>query len=208
MRKYLLILCTAACVFGASGLVGAAIVSIDDPVFGPGALTRDTETNLDWLDLTLSTGYTWSEISSLTQAGGLFEGFVFADGSKIEQFWEDAGIDTTQFGQGLSASLYQPVSDLAALLGITYQLPDDPQIYSMGFSTTFDPVSGNPAIYGLRAIESTGTASIFLRYNRDTNTAENYIGGYLYRPVPIPHAIWLLATGLIAILAFRKRIQR
>jgi hypothetical protein len=207
MRKCLLILCTTVCVLGASGVVGAAIVSMDDPVFGPGTITRDTATNLDWLDLTLSTNYTWSQIDSLTQTGGLFEGFVFADASKIRQFWEDAGIDTTQVGQGLSAQLYQPVSDLVALLGITYQLPGDPQIYSMAFSTTFDPGYENPAVYGLRANDSTGTASIFVRYNRDTNTPESYIGGYLYRPVPIPKAIWLMATGLIGILGLRRIIQ-
>jgi hypothetical protein len=208
MRKWLLILCTAVCVLGASGLVHAAIVSIDDAVFGPGAITRDTETNLDWLDLTLSTNYTWSQIASLTQTGSLFEGFVFADGSKIRQFWEDAGIDTTQFGQGLSASLYLPVSELIAFLGITYGLPGDPQIFSMGFSSTFEPGYENPAIYGLRVNETSGTASIFLNYNRDTDTSESYIGGYMYRPVPIPDAIWLMATGLIGILGLRKRIQR
>ena len=35
----------------------ARLISIDDLLFGPGSITRDTETGLDWLDLPITQGF-------------------------------------------------------------------------------------------------------------------------------------------------------
>lgn len=36
--------------------VHAALIAVDDPTYGIGSITRDTDTNLEWLDLTFTDG--------------------------------------------------------------------------------------------------------------------------------------------------------
>ncbi len=56
----------------------AGVMSADDTVFGIGALTRDTDQMLDFLDVTRSTSRSVVDVSGELGAGGDFEGFRYA----------------------------------------------------------------------------------------------------------------------------------
>ncbi len=61
--KVLLSAFLGVCVL-ASGLTGtalAALIVVDDQIFGSGSITQDTATGLDWLDLTVTTGQSFLE---------------------------------------------------------------------------------------------------------------------------------------------------
>ena len=75
-----------------SGNAYAGFVISDDVVFGTGSITLDTDTSLEWLDVTLSTNRTFEYVSSQFGTTGEFAGFRHATNSEIARFWLDAGI--------------------------------------------------------------------------------------------------------------------
>ena len=56
----------------------AALVERDWQVPGDAALTYDTDTGLEWLDLTLTQDSSYNDTASQLGAGGMFDGFQFA----------------------------------------------------------------------------------------------------------------------------------
>src|SRR5262249_53397504 len=97
----------------------AALISLDDTHFGPASVTRDTQTGLDWLDMTATTGRSFEEVQTALATD--YIGFRFATRPEIRSLFDSAGLadDGTYFEQ--------PFSDLGPLLnfiGTTYQIGD------------------------------------------------------------------------------------
>jgi hypothetical protein len=69
-------LSTALLVAGTSAR--AMLLEADHPVFGQAALTLDTDTGLQWLDITFTVDLAYDEIVVEFGLGGLFEGFRHA----------------------------------------------------------------------------------------------------------------------------------
>ena len=127
-------------------LANAELVSLDSD-FGPGTITHDTETGIDWLDLTLTTSRSVTDITAQLGAGGEFEGFRYATTADIATLWTHAGIAdiTTEGpinGADFTAANFEAANLLAGLFGITVTLPAG--VASEGF--TADPAPGNPAL--------------------------------------------------------------
>lgn len=100
----------------------AEIVSVDDPVFGIGSITRDTVSGLEWLDLNLTTNKSVSEITSQLGSGGQFQGFRYATSAEVFDFFSHAGIpliETRPFTVTGSPANIPTVPDLMAVWGIT-----------------------------------------------------------------------------------------
>ena len=94
----------------------ADLIEVDIFSAGDGLLTRDTNTNLDWLDLTVSQGFTYNDI--IGGAGNfLASGFTHASNSVVGTFLTNAGLPTitTTF----TADAFGPAMTLQALVGIT-----------------------------------------------------------------------------------------
>lgn len=64
----------------------AELQSINDPVYGDGSITYDTETGLEWLDLTFSQGMTRSEVTDELGPAGQFAGFRRASKDEVVDF--------------------------------------------------------------------------------------------------------------------------
>lgn len=78
-------------------------------------ITRDTSSGLDWLDLTLSSGLSYAEVSAEFGDGGKFEGFRHATTGDIEGlFLGTAGLSLGSF-HGVNQSLIE----LQDFVGIT-----------------------------------------------------------------------------------------
>ena len=69
----------------------AELQSMDDPIFGPGAITYDTDTGLEWLDLTFSADMTRSEVTEEMEPAGYLEGFRRPLIDEIEDLYAHAG---------------------------------------------------------------------------------------------------------------------
>jgi hypothetical protein len=61
----------------------AALISASDLRFGQDSLTVDTTTGLEWLDLPLTTGYSYQTMNAALQPGGTF----VSGGANLEENW-------------------------------------------------------------------------------------------------------------------------
>jgi hypothetical protein len=55
-------------------------------------LTFDSETDLEWLDVSLTTNLSYNQVRSQFDSGGQYEGFRHAKWQEVTAFWEHAGI--------------------------------------------------------------------------------------------------------------------
>ena len=94
----------------------AALISIDDPVFGQASVTADTATGLEWLDLTQTTNLSHLQMTALLASDVRFRGWRYATGSEVESLFTDAGISPLLC---CSTENVAVVTTLQALLGVT-----------------------------------------------------------------------------------------
>lgn len=177
----------------------AALMAIDDAVFGVGSLTRDTATGLDWLDPTYTTenpetidatGRSTTDILANLGAGGDFEGFRLATGTEFGELLTNAGINFTTGCCGTpTASNIDPIIDFQTLVGVT-------QNFKTGTK-------------GLLAAGEKGEifaddGSAFIWQNAQLDAG----GHWLVRTssVPVPATLVLLGFGLVG-LGFTRRRQ-
>ncbi len=92
----------------------------DNSSFGADTITLDPVTGLRWLDVTLSTPYSYDEILVQLGPGGVFEGFRLATSAEVLTFWQNAGINTgVGFLGSFTTENFQPIVDLMAFVSIT-----------------------------------------------------------------------------------------
>ncbi len=107
---------------------GAALISLDDPVFGAGSITRDTATGLDWLDVPISQGRTFLDVAGEFGSGGDFEGFRHATEAEFQSLVVNAGIP--DINVPVTGDL-TPFTDLIDLVGATDSQAGNPE--TLGF---------------------------------------------------------------------------
>lgn len=102
---------------------GAGVVPGDDPVFGAGSLTIDTDTNLAWLDISFTDARGYADVSSELGIGGDFEGFRIATEAEVLTFFSNAGIPDLPIPQSFtevqSIDNFAPIQQLLASIGTT-----------------------------------------------------------------------------------------
>lgn len=118
MKRQLLVASTISLlVFCFTGRdIKATIISMDTS-FGQDTMTLDTNTGLGWLDITLSTPYSYDQILLELMPGGGFDGFRLAALSEVTAFWQNAGIPT--IGNDFVSENYAPIRNLMGFVGIT-----------------------------------------------------------------------------------------
>lgn len=187
----------------------------------------DTNSNLDWLDVTLTLNRSFDDISSQLSKGGEFEGWRFAYTSELATMVTN----TTGIGHGITGprqsnynenEQYQLlISTLGNTLDAGYQL-----VYQREYDTyggtgnlNFDYTSGWVAdSYGLTRHYLATIADIDDNNNsspdlfRVTDIYYNYAsdyyrGSYLIREsaVPLPSTLPLMVTGIILLLSIQRR---
>ena len=174
----------------------AALVEADDPRYGAKTLTIDTRTGLVWLDLPVSSGFSYLQAAEATQPGGLFEGFTHATVEKLFALYRGAGIAGPGWYPESSSSL-QPILSLVSLVGATSSQDGRPEAFGIsgigvngwhwGVGLDFIYLDGVPGY-----VEQTGICM------GDTTRSAEW-GNWLVQPIPEPSS-WRL--GLLAVLAF------
>lgn len=146
MPRYFSIFTTFVLAYGLapmSSVASAAIISVDDPDFGTGALTRDTDQGLDFLDLTKSTNRSYNDVSAHFGASGDFEGFRYATTAEVIALINNYGfLPAAVAGDPIirfEGTAGDQLSGLANLLGVTYSISS----FRLSDGLVFTPAGAN-----------------------------------------------------------------
>ena len=119
-RKSLLLRSIAILLFAGSTFATPAstsLVSEDFLTAGDGLLTLDTDTNLEWLDLTLTKGQSYNAVAAGYNGYTTTDGFVFANWDQVATLFTHAGLP--DHSGAFLASEYVPALNLISLIGCT-----------------------------------------------------------------------------------------
>lgn len=190
--------------FGALTLTAAGAASADliavDSEYGPGTITRDTQTGLDWLDVTVTQNRSVTDITAELVPGGEFEGFRYATTDEIAAMWTSADVAVITFegpinGDDFYAENFDAESALVDLFGVTLVLPGGSPA-SEGFTANTSPSDPNLRIVAELTVCSnpngcpligapTGTALASLGPNtKNPANPVSFVGHHLVRPTP------------------------
>lgn len=187
-------------------IASAQVIEVDSE-FGVGTATRDVAQNLDFPDLTQSTGRSFDDVSSQFGVGGDFEGWRYATMQEV--------VDLI-LNWGFSPSITTPASDLAALFLVGDaggdQLSGLVQLVGLTNSSTSANVSLGYTSDVLTGSQAGQARTVSLLDDVSAPTSEDAVhfswlrpdlsipraGSWLVRAVPTPSAAALLGAGLLA----------
>lgn len=207
----------------------ASIVLLNNPGLGISAdgfnITRDTSTGLEWLDLDLSVGRTFNDLTGVDGsneflAGGDFEGFRYAthleltgaiNGPQLDSLYKSLGISPFSFS---SLGGYSPARSLITIAGCFGSCAS--YGYSNGIILADDGIT--EAAASMETFTNSGfnwgrsnpfTGPI---HNNPPNRPQDGFplqqGNWLVRPVsavPIPASVWLFGSGLLGLIGISRR---
>ena len=227
------VLLTLAALCTASPVARAGLVALNDPSLPASAdgfnITLDTASGLEWLDVAVSSNFTFNTIQGQFAPGGLFPAFRYATdleltgndlngngNSHIHSLFESAGLGT---GYSFSVVGYGLVRSLMGLVGFSGNAAQ----YGYAYGTVLDnSQSPNQPIDGkIEALISqgfnfgeAGTGFLGAFGPRPINTTDVGLpvvrGNWLVRPfsVPEPSGIVLLGIGAVLVSGAPSRAAR
>ncbi len=208
MKAFLKLVVGTILCFSWSTSAKAALISLDDPIFGPDSITHDTHTNLEWLDIPLSQGRSFADVAGEFGPGGDFEGFRYANIADLETLVLNAGIS------GINRRItgdFTSVTNLINLLGPTSFQAGNPE--TLGFLSDMPSVDSQARVvasfdfFNLREISNSNVTPVYLIsggiFANETLASPSY-GSYLVRPVPEP----LTILGAVTAIGFGTRFKR
>lgn len=195
--------------------VNAALMSVDDPLFGVGSMTVDSSTNLAWLDLSITEGKSFNEVSSQLGVGSIYSGYRFASPDEVYALFVEAQIPDINHGDPQYSSSVMASSSIAnaAPAMALIQLMGPSYTYGVtlseiaGFSSQHVTVNGSNLVQmpfatvregvvtqeGIQSFGEVYTTGSYL------SPADSYVGvgSWLVRPVPEPAAVTMFFAGLV-----------
>jgi len=179
----------------------AALIAVDLFTAGDGLITRDTETGLDWLDLTATLNLSYNDIEA-DVGGWISLGIRHATGSEVCGLFVHALAPAPCPSATSASGSGNLVATLQGFVGIT-----DSGVRAIASNGMFDDGEPSDGVgygqVGYSVLSMSSQSSV--RENQVfAASASGYVGHWLVRPVPEPSTGLLLAAGLAA-FAVRRR---
>jgi len=208
-----------------SSLTNAALISVDDSVFGIDAVTRDTVSGLEWLDLTFSVARSYNDVITQFGFGGDFDGWRYASIDEINSLFLSANIpdinipgDFAHYGTEDNAA---PALELITLLGPSYRVTTNGVTLSQiaGFSSLHVSSNGFDLIAmpyatvreGVRTADGLKSYGEVFTLGSSISPSREYegVGSWLVRSrtVPEPSVLVLMLTGILGLGSVRLWIK-
>ena len=205
LRSFNRFVLVSMALLGFSGSASAAILSADHSEFGVGSITKDTDTGLEWLDVTKSTNRSYNYVSGQFDVGGEFEGWRHATSTEVMNFFDSGGAAGAYNGD--LGSHQNWVVNLVDLWGSTAASHLNYQRVLATLSDDFS--STNKVVTNIRYSEDLIGNSYADVFGVSILSGESYshFGHALVRTsvVPVPAAAWLFGTGILGLIGFSKR---
>ncbi|MCR9098255.1 MAG: PEP-CTERM sorting domain-containing protein [bacterium] len=197
LRGFFASLSAAACVLVFAGSAYAALVD-------NGSTTVDTDTNLEWLDLTETLGLSYAD--ALASSFVTVDGYRSATSLEVAELFTNAGMSEQD---NLAREVdFAAAADLLNLLGCTLApavCATTANPIGTGYAE-WTPGTGRRALYRTDSINGgRGAATVESSF---LTTANPEIGTYLVRIVPEPSTGLLLLGGLAALSRTRRDATR
>jgi hypothetical protein len=201
-------------------VANATLISVDlIQGSGDGLITRDTESGLDWLDLTTTANQTYDQVRN----GSWYQaGFRHALQSEVQTLFTHAGMPDQS-----STAYPAEAQALVQLLGATFPPGEGGSVRTAGFTGTdffgntvttathpigirFDALRGKVDYLNIESIPLVIGQAHFSGDQPFSDEAFPFYGSFLITPspVPIPGAAILFATGVIGLVGLWKRNER
>jgi hypothetical protein len=187
----------------------ASLISVDT-AFGPETATLDTTTGFRWLDVTLSTPFSYDQLLPELAPGGVFAGYTLATADDVLALWAHAGIDEGSLGVFTSEN-FRPIVQLMSLVGITGLNTGNLDNVNF-FDFTAGHIKSGPGGGGFVDVMTISADPDPTMTGRPdiggvpSNNPNNEHGAWLFlRPVPEPGDTHLLLAGLVLLMLVRSR---
>ena len=184
-----------------SSAASADIVAVDYLASGDGLITRDTSTNLDWLDWTQGLNLSYNDMLVQLQAGGQYQGWRYATEAELYTLLSNAGAPDVG---GRSVGNVPAVTTMLGLLGANnyFGFLGAGNSSAAFLAGTTDPYGFGPfAVLAIETFDNPVTAK-----SGEIGAAQHSASGLghaLVRPVPAPGALALL--GAVGFVGARRR---
>lgn len=180
----------------------AALIEMDYLTPGDGLITRDTQSGLEWLDITQTFGLTFDEILQGTGNSWYADGWRFATTDEVSaMIYNYAGVLVGCEGCPSYAAI--PEGTANAIIGLFGANPngwvnayfdDGPESEHVGqFAVSFNQTLSQYIV----AVEAPNGIA------RTVSSPE--LGSALVRPVPLPNSIWLLLSGALWMFRYGQK---
>ena len=184
----------------------AALIETDWAVTNDAALTLDSNTGLEWLDITVTAGLSYNDVVAELGVGGAYEGFSFASSQQVAGLFSAVGLGEIPNVPELLGGGEQ-IQTLLGYWGVTWNLGTGERTEFLTSNTTGllagERFTGR--VFWLE-VGDTGVTTEYLA--RADSYANVTIGSALVRtasPVPVPAAMWLFASGLVSLFGFSRK---
>ncbi len=180
--------------------VTATLISVDLYSSHDGLITRDTDTGLEWLDLTSTVNYSYNDMLTELGSGGAFEGFRYATVADIDNLQLSAGLPSGLFS---SASTYFYRTEFATLMDLV-GITNSTSTYEYSYGLTGDPFEPS-TLTDDRIMRGFAMSAFAVRAQQGVvgdSIASASIGSWLIRDtvsVPEPTSLVLLLFGLMGL---------
>ncbi|MEQ1759430.1 MAG: DNRLRE domain-containing protein [Vicinamibacterales bacterium] len=161
--------------------------SISDQVFGSNSVTLDTQTGLEWLDLTKSTNRSFDYVLTQFGLGGEFAGWRLATTDQVTTLFDHAGVRSTPQAlghQSLDPLLFNSnVEAFLSLVGITLSSAQNNGVAGLHLSPR---MNGTTAPHSSVNISTNETYSVIEGSFVVRHAPQGHLGHWLVRDRPAP----------------------